>query len=226
MPQGRLWRAIGAGAVACLSTSAYATGPYAVDDAAVGDPGHCQVETWASAAGNGDLIAVVQPACVVNLGVPVELTGTLQPVRADGEWIDLKGWQIKFIVLRIGDLLVATSVGTLVDAGSGDSLTLANLPMTIKLNDNLRFNINAGWLFDSAADSNHLFTGVAAEWDFRTSWTLIAEVFGLTGIEEAPRMQAGLRYAPMKDVDLDVIYGHNIAGERASWITLGVAVRF
>jgi hypothetical protein len=35
-----------------------------------------------------------------------------------------------------------------------------------------------------------------------------------------PRMQAGLRYSPIKTVDVDVIYGHNLIGERANWITL------
>jgi hypothetical protein len=33
-------------------------------------------------------------------------------------------------------------------------------------------------------------------------------------------MQAGLRYSPIKTVDVDVIYGHNLIGERANWITL------
>ena len=45
------------------------------------------------------------------------------------------------------------SVGTLVDAGNGESLTLVNLPMTIKVRDDFRLNVNAGWLFDTVTDS-------------------------------------------------------------------------
>jgi hypothetical protein len=221
-------RVFSAGLLSCLSTYGQAAGPYAVDDAAIGNPGECQVESWISAADSGDLVAVAQPLCVVKLGIPVELTATLQPVRVDGEWADLKGLQIKFIVLRLagGDIVVATTAGTLLDVGNGESLTLVNLPMTVNVGEGLRLNVNAGWLSDTAADSSHLFMGLAAEWDFRSSWTLIAEVFGQTGAQEEPRMQAGLRYAPTKDIDVDIIYGYNIAGEHASWTTAGLTVRF
>jgi hypothetical protein len=40
-----------------------------------------------------------------------------------------------------------------------------------------------------------------------------------------PRFQSGLRYSPTKDIDLDVIYGRNLLGEGANWITLGLTVR-
>ena len=42
-------------------------------------------------------------------------------MRVDGEWKDLKGLQIKFIVLRIAgdDVVIATTVGTLFDARNG-----------------------------------------------------------------------------------------------------------
>jgi hypothetical protein len=226
MRSGRYSCALSAGLLGCLATQAQAGGPYAVDDAAIGEPGECQVESWLSAAGNGDRVAVVQPACVVRLGLPVELTATYQPVRIGGVGVDLLGGQIKFIFLRFGDLVIAVSVGTLVDIDDGESLTLVNLPMTIKLNDDLRLNVNAGWLRASATDSSHLFTGFAVEWDFHSSWTVIAEVFGQTGPEEQPRMQAGLRYAAGKAVDLDIVYGHNLTGEQASWATAGVNVRF
>jgi len=51
---------------------------------------------------------------------------------------------------------------------------------------------------------------------FPQTWTFISEGFGLTGHQSEPRMQAGLRYSPIKTVDVDVIYGHNLIGERAN----------
>jgi hypothetical protein len=48
-------------------------GPYYVDDAEIGKPGSCEIESWGSFAINGDHILVFSPACVVNLGAPVEL---------------------------------------------------------------------------------------------------------------------------------------------------------
>jgi hypothetical protein len=40
-----------------------------------------------------------------------------------------------------------------------------------------------------------------------------------------PRFQSGLRYSPTKDIDFDVIYGRNLLGEWANWITVGIMVR-
>ena len=48
-------------------------GPYYVDDAEIGKPGSCGMSSWGLFAVNGDHILVFSPACVVNLGVPVEL---------------------------------------------------------------------------------------------------------------------------------------------------------
>jgi hypothetical protein len=40
-----------------------------------------------------------------------------------------------------------------------------------------------------------------------------------------PRFQSGLRYSPTKDIDWDLIYGRNLTGEGANWITVGLTVR-
>jgi hypothetical protein len=53
--------------------SARLGGAYYVDDAEIGKPGSCEIESWSSFAANGDRIAVFSPACVLNLGRPVEL---------------------------------------------------------------------------------------------------------------------------------------------------------
>ncbi len=35
-----------------------------------------------------------------------------------------------------------------------------------------------------------------------------------------------MRYTPQDNVDIDVIWGHNITGENAHWLTLGINFRF
>ena len=40
-----------------------------------------------------------------------------------------------------------------------------------------------------------------------------------------PRFQSGIRYSPTKNVDWDVIYGRNLTGEQANWITLALTFR-
>jgi hypothetical protein len=37
--------------------------------------------------------------------------------------------------------------------------------------------------------------------------------------------ESGIRYSPTKDVDCDLIYGRNLLGEGANWITVGLTVR-
>ncbi|HWE21906.1 MAG TPA: hypothetical protein VG758_32810, partial [Hyphomicrobiaceae bacterium] len=64
MYHGRRWCTFGACLVGWLSTNGHAAGPYAVDDATIGDVGQCHVESWVSAADNGDIIVLTQPACV------------------------------------------------------------------------------------------------------------------------------------------------------------------
>ena len=41
-----------------------------------------------------------------------------------------------------------------------------------------------------------------------------------------PRLQTGLRYRPNEIFSVDLIYGHNITGENANWITVGTTIRF
>jgi hypothetical protein len=41
-----------------------------------------------------------------------------------------------------------------------------------------------------------------------------------------PRFQTGVRYRPNEIFSVDVIYGHNITGESANWITIGTTIRF
>jgi len=230
MYRTRSWRALGVsvGILACLPTNAHAAGgPYVVDDAAIGNVGDCQVESWRSSATSGDFIGTAQPACVVRLGIPVEITAAFHGVRFEGEWAALKGLQIKFpLLFGLRDLTAAFVIGGLVDITNGEGLTFVNVPLTIKVRDNFRLNVNSGWLFNTESDTRHLTWGGSFEWDFQKSWTLIAEVFGLTGNNSEPRIQAGIRHAPTKAVDLDLVYGHNLTGEQANWLTAGVTFRF
>ena len=50
------------------------------------NPATARSSAWASAASNHDFTAVTSPACVVKLGIPVELGGQLQRSRGDGVW--------------------------------------------------------------------------------------------------------------------------------------------
>ncbi len=224
-------------ALLTLSTAARAAGgAYAVDDSEIGKPGECKVESWASFGDSRDFVGVVSPACVVNFIRPVELGAQLSRFRADGEWgtsLTLKG-KINLVPAEAGRVGIGMVGGTMFDLVTRENTgSFVNVPLTFPLSDEFKINVNGGWLYDRAAALHWVTWGAGFEWNFVKPLTLIGEVFGQAGNtvpgERAlsdPRAQLGLRYTPVESLDLDVIYGRNITGTDANWITVGMNVRF
>lgn len=208
-----------------------AGGAYAVDDAAIGKQGECQVESWLSFASNGSFVGVTQPVCVLQFGVPVEITTAFQAARADGDWAAFAGLQAKAILVPVepNHVGVGLTLASHFNVTKGEAaFSLINVPITIKVHDQLRLNVNGGGLFDDAISGTYVTWGAGFEWDFAKHLTLISEIYGQVGNPSfpEPRVQAGLRYSPIGTIDLDVIYGHNIAGDNAQWMTVGLTSRF
>ena len=101
--------------------------------------------------------------------------------------------------------------------------------------------VDRAWIGDLDASVFSFFPEHA---DLRTPdnvWTLTGEIFGELAATRAgiisddgppsiavvePRIQAGLRWRPIDDFNIDLIYGRNLQGENANWITLATTVRF
>jgi hypothetical protein len=208
---------------------------YQVDTAEVSSVGSCKVESWASAAGNRDFIAAVSPACVVSMFRPVELSAQFSRSRSDGEWGSAVSPKAKtnLIPSAIGSWGVALSAVVTYDFTERDATALfVTMPATLRLSNVVRINANAGWQFDRV-ERRHYFTyGVGFDWRTPDNvWTLTGEVFGQAGKAEVasvvePRFQLGLRYRPVDKFNVDLIYGRNITGENANWITLATILRF
>jgi hypothetical protein len=223
-------------ATAGLSERAIAAGAaYQVDTAEVSEPGSCKVESWVSSAANRDFIASVSPACVVSLGRPVEVSAQFQRTRADDEWGTAVSPKLKtnLIPTAIGSWGVAASATATFDLLTKENTALfVTIPATLRVSNVVRINLNAGWQFDRTTDRNYFTYG--AGFDLRTHdnvWTITGEMFGQLGAAEErgivePRFQLGLRYRPIDELNIDLIYGRNLAGERANWITLATVVRF
>lgn len=230
--------------VLLLPATVYAAdGAFAVDDVEVGKPGECKIESWASAATNHDFTAVTSPACVVKLGIPVELGAQLQRSRGDGVWGTSGTLKAKTNLIPVENhpFGLGISGGSTWDLITGAHTGgFINVPVTFQIQEKLRINVNGGWLYDNAAKIHYLTWGAGFEWNFVKPLTLIGEVYGqagrlsAVGKDEAPapnsirepRTQIGLRVTPQDNVDLDLIWGHNIIGENAQWLTLGVNLRF
>lgn len=220
-----------------------AGGAYVVDDVEIANPGECKVKSWAQAASNHDFIAVTSPACVVKLGIPIELGAALQRSRDDSQWGTGGTLKAKANLIPVANHPFGLGIE---GAVTWDLLTGANtggtifVPVTIQVNDAFRVNLNGGWLYDNLNKIGYASWGAGFEWNFVKPLTLIGEVFGQAGslpsgddddppapnaIRE-PRAQLGVRYTPKDNIDLDLIWGHNITGENAHWFTIGLNVRF
>jgi hypothetical protein len=233
-------------ASALISREAAAAGAaYQVDTAEVSEPGACKIESWVSAAANHDVFAAVAPACVVDVFRPFELSVQLSRARADAEWASGATPKLKtnLVPTAIGAWGVAVSGQTSYDLITGENTALfATVPATLRLSEVVRINLNGGWQWDRLIDRHYLTYGAGFDWRTPDNmWTLTAEVFGqiavtrlalapedavpATGVTE-PRFQLGLRWRPVDRFNIDLIYGRNLTGENANWITLATVVRF
>jgi hypothetical protein len=220
-----------------------AGGAFAVDDAEVDKPGSCKVESWVSFADNRDFAAVTAPACVANIGRPVELGVQLQRSRADDEWgtsLTLKG-KTNILPVETGKIGLGIAGGMTYDfvARQNSAFTI-NVPATMQFSEKFKVNVNAGWLWDRIAGIHYATWGAGFEYQLGEKVGMIGEAFGQLGRLPAvdpgdppppesirqPRLQGGLRFTPIEMMDVDLIYGRNISGENANWLTLGVNLRF
>jgi hypothetical protein len=231
-----LFAAYVAGALVAMSGEAGAAGAaYQVDTSEVSEAGNCKVESWASWASNRDFIGAVSPACAFDIGRPLELSTQFSRFRADEEWgtVAIPKAKLNLRPSGIGTFGVAISATAAYDLLTRENTALAvTIPATMRLSENTRINLNGGWLLDRTVDRHYLTYG--AGFDARTSdnvWTLTTEIFGLIGTAESqsvvqPRFQTGLRYRPIDRFNIDLIYGRNLTGEMANWLTLATIVRF
>jgi len=219
-----------------FSRQAQAAGAaYQVDTAEVSEVGSCKVESWLSSADNRDRIAAVSPACVVSLFRPVEISAQFSRSRADSAWDTgvIPKLKTNIVPTAIGSWGFAISATASYDLITKENTALAvTVPATLRLSNVVRINLNAGWQIDRTVNRNYFTYGAGFDWRTPDNvWTLTGEVFGQAGVAEQPgvvepRFQLGLRYRPVDQFNIDLIYGRNLAGERANWITVATVLRF
>jgi hypothetical protein len=207
-----------------------ASGGFFVDDVEVGAVGSCKVESWVSFASNRDFIGVTSPACVVNLGRPVELTAQFLRFKADNVWgtdVQLKA-KTNLIPIEPSKIGLGLFGGVTLDILTGEaSNVFAVVPVSVQVTEQIRVNLNGGWVWERETGLNAAIIGAGVDWNFVKPLTLIGEVFAIAAPGQSnPRFQLGLRYTPVENIDIDLIYGRNIVGEQANWITLGLNVRW
>jgi len=222
------------GAVGLASEARAAGTAFAVDTSEISETGACKIESWLSWASNQDGLATANPACVVDLFRPVELSAQIARSRADEEWATSVApkAKTKLVPTQIGSFGLAVAAGTSYNLTTNESASIfAYAPATLRLSEVVRINVNGGWLWDRTVDRHYLTYGIGVDWKFTDILTLTVETFGQAGNSEEPavtqpRFQAGLRIRPIDTLSFDFIYGRNINGEDANWITVATTVRF
>jgi hypothetical protein len=210
---------------------------YQVDTVEISEAGACKVESWLSFADNKDRVAAVSPACSVPFVRPLELS-----MQANYSWAASEAESGTALTPKVKINLVDSAIGVPGFAISGTAThdfktnqniaVAANALSTLRMSNVVRVNVNAGWLWDRNADRHYFTYGFGVDWRTPDNvWTITAEVFGQIGPEHMgsltqPRFQTGLRWRPIDRWNVDIIYGRNITGENANWVTIATIIRF
>jgi hypothetical protein len=158
MRRGARARVLGWAATVALAALSIATGraiaaggAFQVDDVEIGPVGSCKVESSGSFADNTDRIGIVSPACVVDLGRPVEPTAGFVRFRSDGEWgsfLVTKG-KVNLIPVEPNKLGLGLIAGTAFDLVHRNvNGVFVTVPATWQPHEQLRVNLNGGWFWD------------------------------------------------------------------------------
>jgi hypothetical protein len=213
---------------ACPCVARAAGGAFSVDNAGVDDAGTCKVEAWTSFSHRHDFVGAVAPACAISLGQVVEFGVQYDRLKFAGEWASGLLLKAKTAIVPLTEdarFGIAISGGTALALPSGETVAwFFNAPLSFRLADPLQINVHLGGLWDRIADESRFTWGVGFEFSLSEPLTVIGEVFSVAA--RTTGAQIGLRYTPHEKIDFDFIYGHNLAGEKADWLTLGMNIRF
>ncbi|WP_191487552.1 hypothetical protein [Pseudomonas sp. FEN] len=209
-----------------------AGGSYVVDDGGVNAPGQCNVDTWYKSgrhhAASGE--TVLSADCAPS-GLPsVQLGADINRSRDDGEHRTMLSPHLKASIFTREDLgleaavLVQAHVAT-ARRHAFDGADLA-LPLTYTPFEALRLTVSGGWYHahNDGAPGEGLTWGSGVEYDILPSLTLVAERFGQQDGDQG--WQAGPRLHIGKHLDIDLVAGQHLSGDRDRWLTTGATVRF
>jgi len=218
---------LAAGSLCAVAPAFAAGGAHVVEDSEVEEPGRCHVDSWAARQNQHDGGVVVSPACTSTAMPNLELSAALQ--RNWGSSRDtLLGPGFKYNFLPEADgvgLGLAGSGAWSTRDGHFDNALLV-VPLSLRLNQDLRVNLNAGWSYTHGRGrQEQLFLGAQVEYAIVKDVSLMAEVFGRDG--DPMGSQVGVRWTPgAGDVDVDLLYGRRLDGTTPRTVTFGVTFRF
>lgn len=211
----------GMAAAAALLLAPHATqaagGHHAVDDAALLEPGQCELEGWAVRPQGGGRAWHAGAGCRVG---PVELGLAAEHARAGGtgttDWLPALKWATPLG----GPVSVGFSLGPQWQAQARPRYqgTAAVGLLTWAAHERLAIHLNAGRALVHRGPDERLL-GLSAEWTSPAGWSAVVER-DIAG--EAHHLRAGLRFAVAEQWSVDFSHAHRLRGPGASAWTFGV----
>ncbi len=220
----RLLRATSALALATLTLPALAAGGHhAIDDAALLDPGHCKLESWAGRSGPGAL-GLLHGAAGCRLG-PIEWSLGADQAREDGTRQRIVGAQLKWATALTpwlsGGLAVAPAWTP--TARPRERSVLVNGLLTGTWGDDLRWHANLGRSQSDPGNTRAWRGGLSLDWTFRPDWQVMTERYREDGSDF---LRAGLRWQAPPGWTLDASQAWRLRGDGRSTATLGLTFEF
>lgn len=205
-----------------------AGGTHVVDDSGVETPGVCNTELFGKYFGPGRWSGTANLNCTFKGAPRLELGLGLTRTEDDGASETALGPSFKWNlaepnggapgVALSGALKLATETGRI------EFATLL-VPLTFALSETVAFSLNAGWQHVRLADTpDTAKLGAQLEAAATDSLGLMAEVF--TTLVDTPGAQAGLRFTPADNLDLDLTLGHKVDGVSNLSVAVGLVLRF
>lgn len=198
-------------------------GHYVVDDAALADPGRCEVYAWYSRGGSNDQALEGEIAC--------NPLGNLELTVGLGRFRDADGWDTG-VAAEAKTLFREPAIGSwgwgLVGRsewrdtlGSHRNAELY-VPVTVAVNDHVLVHVNGGGVWERN-DSNTFTWGAALDIALTPDVSLLGESYGTH--RGGTEFQVGLRSGLGRGF-VDVSYGWTRSDSSDNWATLGLAWMF
>lgn len=199
-------------------------GHFAVDDAALTDPGRCQIEAWYARSDRDNDEMTILPACNPsgNLEVTLGISRVQEAQQRDS--ITELALKTQLLPLARDRIEVAVSVAGFRshDASKfigGEAL----VPVTVQLSERLMSHINVGWGWQRGDDDAALL-GLAFDYALHEQVSVIAEGYGTHRGES--RYGAGFRFAPVDGLDIDFAVDAGRRDHRDNAVIAGMAIAF
>ncbi|MGY2197437.1 hypothetical protein [Pseudomonas gingeri] len=209
-----------------------AGGSYVVDDGGINAPGECNIDTWYKSgrhhASSGE--TVLSQDCTPNSLPGLQLGADINRSRDDGQHQTLLSPHLKTALLSRTDLGLEAALSAALHFATArrhafDGVDL-NVPLTYQPIDPLRLTVSGGWTqaYDDGEQNHALTWGTGVEYDVARSLTLVAERFGQQHGDQG--WQAGPRLHLGEKLDIDLVVGRHLNGDRDQWFTTGATLRF